>query len=63
MSPNSQMKVLKAHNRVNPYLTIIDAIRLLEMKGRAIKDKKMIKANSEVQCLMSQECNEIMKGV
>ncbi len=48
MSPNSQLKVLRAHNRQRPYLTIIDAIRLLEMKDRAIRKRRIDSAELAV---------------
>ena len=48
MTPNSQLKVLKSHSRQRPYLTILDAIRLLEMKDRAIRKRKINSAELAV---------------
>ncbi len=59
MSPNSQMKVLNKTHRIS----VIEAIKLLNSKSEAIHEKRLIKANSEVQCLMSQECNEILREI
>ena len=41
MSPRSQLRVLKSHNRQRPYLTVIDAIRLLEMKSSGIRNRRI----------------------
>ena len=48
MSPKSQMRVLKAHSRQRPYLTVIDAIRLLEIKDRAIRKRRIDSAELAV---------------
>ena len=59
MSPNSQMKVL----RNAPYrLSVIDALRLLELKARPIRTKKFMSDDKALFALMADECNEIMKG-
>ncbi len=59
MSPKSEMRVLNNTHRP----TIIEAIKLLNKKSETIRDKRMIKANSEVQCLMSLEINEILRSI
>ena len=59
MSPKSEMRVLNKTHRP----TIIEAIKLLNKKSETIRDKRIVKANSDVQCLMSLECNEILRSM